>query len=356
MRRFICRLAARGDFPGALLATLLAAVPGLSMAPAVFAQAMVRADYLAVTENVPGSDIPVELMLVETKDGLYTAIGLRRPPGDGPFPIVLFASGNGGGGLEYIRNRTQNVSWTQEEFLRAGYAVAWLRYRTEVQQGYARGGLLERVSEQDRGALNRSPLDHEDVIAAIDFVKTLPYVDSQRVGYMGMSHGGEMGFKIASEYFGLRAIIASEPANIEYLARVPDAAPTELLTGDGALEQMTQAARASIDLPLARQRIGMLHTPIFVQGRDLDDLQGYFRLSYDLLREAGKDTQWQSYLHDVHGFVYVRRDASGEYRPDPVQRQGVADSIAWFDRYMKDDAAPRVTGGGVEFSQPFYND
>ena len=36
--------------------------------------------------------------LVETHDGLYTAIGLRVPEGDGPFPIMLFASGNGGEG------------------------------------------------------------------------------------------------------------------------------------------------------------------------------------------------------------------------------------------------------------------
>jgi dienelactone hydrolase len=329
---------------------------GLAMPTIGLAQPTAHAKYMSVTEPVPGSDTPVELMLIDTMDGLYTAIGLRKPPGDGPFPIVLFASGNGGGGMDYIRNMTQNASWTQEEFLRAGYAVAWLRYRTEVQQGYNIGGTLVRVGEQDRGVLNRSPLDHEDVIAAIEFVKTLPYIDSQRVGYMGMSHGGEMAFKIASEYFGLRTIIASEPANIEYLARAPSAGPPELLTGDGALEQMTQAARTSIDLPLARRRISMLHTPIFVQGRDLDDLQGYFKLSYDLLREAGKDAQWRTYVHDVHGFVYVRRDASGEYRPDPVQRQGVADSIEWFDRYMKDDTAARTTGSGIEYDQPFYND
>jgi dienelactone hydrolase len=334
---------------GALVAAPTWAQNGLQTTPT-------NNTYVAVTEAVRDSEFPVEIMLVDTKDGLYTAIGLRKPAGPGPFPIVLFTSGNGGGGIDYIRNFTQNASWTQEEFLRAGYAVAWLRYRTEVQLGYARGGELVRVGEQDRGVLNRSPLDHEDVIAVIDFVKTLPYVDPERVGYMGMSHGGEMAFKIASQYTGLRAIIASEPANIEYLARRPDAADPEILTGDGALETMTASARASVDLTLARRRIGMLHTPIFVQGRDLDDLQGLFKLSYDLLREAGKDAQWKTYLHEVHGFVYVRRGPDGAYTPDPVQRQAVADSLAWFDRYMKEDAAPRAVGGGVEYNQPFYND
>jgi dienelactone hydrolase len=312
--------------------------------------------YVAIPETVRDSNIPAEVILAPTMDGLYTAIGLRKPPGEGPFPIVLFARGNGGGGMEYIRDMLQNASWTQEEFLRAGYAVAWLRYRTEVQQGYNNGGALERVGNQDQGVLNRSPLDHEDVVAAIEFVKTLPYVDSDRVGYMGMSHGGEMAFKIASEYNGLRAIIASEPANVEYLARRPDAARRELLTGAGALERMTAQAREDVDLAIARQRIGMLHTPIFVQGRDLDDLQGIFKLSYDLLRESGKETEWKTYLHDVHGFVYVHRNSGGRYEPDPVQREAVADSIAWFDRYLKEDAAARATGSGIEYSQPFYND
>ena len=85
-----------------------------------------------VVEAVAGSDIPVRLMLVETVDGLYAPIGLRLPGGSGPFPLVLFASGNGGGGMAWVRRATQNRSWTQERFLARGYAVAWIRYRAEV--------------------------------------------------------------------------------------------------------------------------------------------------------------------------------------------------------------------------------
>jgi len=81
-----------------------------------------------MVEPVRGSDIPVQLMYVEMIDGVYVPIGLRTPPGPGPFPLVLFAYGNGGGGMTVVREFTQNVSFTQEQFLRAGYAVAWLRY------------------------------------------------------------------------------------------------------------------------------------------------------------------------------------------------------------------------------------
>src|SRR5262245_62679483 len=84
--------------------------------------------HVAMTEPVRGSDIPVHLMYVEMIDGVYSPIGLRTPAGQGPFPLVLFASGNGGGGMDVVREFTQNVRWAQEEFVQDGYAVAWMGY------------------------------------------------------------------------------------------------------------------------------------------------------------------------------------------------------------------------------------
>ncbi len=78
-----------------------------------------------------------------------------------------------------------------------------------------------------------------------------------------------------------------------------------------------------------------IKTPIFVQGRNSDELQGIFRVCYDLLVELGKDAKWATYEHNVHGFVYVGRNDRGVYDPDPVQIQAVGDSIAFFDNYMK---------------------
>src|SRR6266540_4073520 len=169
-----------------------------------------EAKHVVITEPVRDSDIPVDLMYVEMIDGLYAPIGLRKPHGGGPFPLVLFASGNGGGGMGVVRDFTQNRSWTQEQFLKAGYAVAWLRYRAEVDYAYDKIGKLIEDRRQNRQLLNRGPLEYEDVIAIIEYVKTLPDIDAKRIGYMGMSHGGEMAFKIASEYHGVRAIPAIE--------------------------------------------------------------------------------------------------------------------------------------------------
>ena len=105
-------------------------------------------EQVVVTEAVEGSDIPVHLMYVETMDGLYAPIGLRKPPGDGPFPIVLLASGNGGGGMGAVRDAVRNRGYIMDELLDAGYACAWLRYRTEVELGYHNGGKLVRDQRQ----------------------------------------------------------------------------------------------------------------------------------------------------------------------------------------------------------------
>lgn len=65
---------------------------------------------VVITEMVDGR--PVHLMLVETWDGLYAPIGLRKPDGEGPFPTVLLASGTGGEGMRWIRDAVRNRGYT----------------------------------------------------------------------------------------------------------------------------------------------------------------------------------------------------------------------------------------------------
>ena len=296
------------------------------------------------SEEIQGSEFPVAYHLIETDDGLYTPIGLRKPEGDGPYPIVLFASGNGGEGLDYVKDASHNRGWTLDQYLESGYAVAWLRYRAEVDVPVYDGEPRVGRGWSGRPRYDRAPLEYEDVITIIEYVKTLSYVDPERVGYLGMSHGGEMLMKIASEYQGLRAGIASEPASAVFLARHADTISpispleTEPETSEeyaSALEAAVSNLRDRIDHDVAMKRIRNINIPIVVHGRDRDHNQDVFRLSYELLREAGKNVEWKSYNHDDHGFVYVARDDDGVYRPDPIQREAVADSIAFFDRHMK---------------------
>jgi len=337
-------------FPFFLLAILIAAAStqaqesraNASIDPEhIFFTQTVKNPITEVVEPAKGSEIPLHLIYVETVDGMYAPIGLRKPPGNGPFPVVLFAHMNGGLGTQWIREWTQNGSWTLEQFLKAGYAVAWMRYRAEVEEGY--GIRLVEGKQEGRQIFNRGPLEYEDAISIVKFVKTLPYIDPDRVGFLGLSHGGEMLMKIASEYNGLRAGIACEPASIDYLARrpqprdpnVPPPPETMKVNTEEMQRKAVEELRGRIDLNVAMARINAVKMPIMVQGRDRDHHQDIFRLNYELLREAGKDVEWKSYDHDEHGFIFVKRNEKGVYAPDPVQLQIVKDSIAYFDRYMK---------------------
>ena len=113
---------------------------------------------IVLTETVNGHS--VNLMMIEVWDGLYVPVGVRKPDGDGPFPMVLLASGNGGEGMEWIRDSMRNRAYTVDKLVEAGFACAWTRYRTEVELGYNNGGKFIRDVRQGREMFNRSPLEY----------------------------------------------------------------------------------------------------------------------------------------------------------------------------------------------------
>lgn len=214
-----------------------------------------------------------------------------------------------------------------------------MRYRAEIDNVY--GPPIRESTRQGRQLFNRGPYEYDDAISIIKHVKTLPYINADRVGYLGLSHGGEMLFKIASEYHGLRCGIAVEPASGEYLAvgRRPPGSPqipeTRMDVTEAMLLAEKEETRKRIDMKVAMARINAIQTPIYVMGRTNDDNMPVFRLSYELARDAGKQVEWKTYSHPEHGFIFVRRNDKGVYQPDPVQTEIVKDSLAYFDRCLK---------------------
>ncbi|OFW05435.1 MAG: hypothetical protein A3I61_14570 [Acidobacteria bacterium RIFCSPLOWO2_02_FULL_68_18] len=336
--------------PAVLLALCVLTLPPVAAAQAppknytidpwhIFVPKPVPNPVTRVVEPIPESNLTAEIVFVEMNDGVYSPIAVMKPAGNGPFPIVLLAHMNGGRGTQWLREWLHYGNWTPEQLLKAGYAVAWMRYRAEVNNVY--GPPLRESTRQGRQLFNRGPFEYDDAISIVKFVKTLPYVDGNRVGYLGLSHGGEMAFKITSEYQGLRCAIAVEPAAGEYLGvgRRPPGSPEIPETRMEVTEEMLlgekEETRGRIDMAVAMPRVNAIQTPILVMGRTNDDNMPVFRLSYELAREAGKQVEWKTYEHREHGFVFVRRNEKGVYAPDPVQSQSVKDAIAYFDRCLK---------------------
>ena len=293
-----------------------------------------------LVEDVAGSARPAAYYLAESRDGLYVPYAVRTPTGEGQFPFVFLAYGNGGGGIGWLRQWVHARPYITERLLDAGYACGWGRYRTEVDLGFNRGGPLMVDGRQGMEVMNRSPLEFEDEVAILQHVRTHPQVDAGNLGHVGVSHAGEMLFKLAFRYPGmLRAGVASEPANHEFLGlRLGDAAPVNPQTGLRDIEEMQMQdpvwVRAHTNLVLARERIAPIDVPILVMGRDGDHLQGIFRVSYELLDEAGKDAEWVSWDHPLHGYLFPLA-ADGTSPPDQVQECAIDQVIAYLNRYMK---------------------
>jgi dienelactone hydrolase len=284
----------------------------------------------------PPSDVPagsaiVEERFVPTWDGLYAPIALRLPDAREPAPVVLLASGNGGGGLPEVREAVRNQGLVMDRLVAAGYACAWIRYRTEVELGYNLGGSLVRDVRAGGELFNRAPLEFEDELAIIEHLAADPAIDAARIALVGVSHAGEMILKLlAAPDHGVAVAVASEPASHEFLAlrRQPDEDVEHLRTPDVA------SVRARIDLEVAQPRVERIRTPVLVMGRDADPLQPVFRATYDLLSDAGADVRWTSYDHPEHGYVLPTRAADGTYADLAGSQRAIAEVIAYLDEVL----------------------
>lgn len=243
---------------------------------------------------------PVELHLVFTDDGLYVPAILRRPPGDGPHPAVIGLHGGSGGlGIAWLLDFVRNRGYVVERFLDAGYAVCFTEGRMETEEAYQ--------LEPNDATTPPIPavLDHHDVIATYEYLRELPGIDGDRIGFFGVSHGGELQMKVITELeSGPAALAPMEPAVIEYL---------ELrYHGERTFENLQFNDRFDderIHLGNAMDRIAAIDdsVPILVGGRDDDHLQGAFYKLYELLDRAGKRAEWVSWDHPDHAFHWGPR-------------------------------------------------
>jgi hypothetical protein len=281
-------------------------------------------------EPMPGSDSAAHYYLAETLDGLYTPYAVRLPAGDGPHPFVFVAYGNGGGGMDWLHDRVHRFRYVTDVLLEAGYACAWSRYRTEVELGYQTGGPLRTDVRQGMELMSRAPLEYEDEVAVLRHVAKLPAVDGDRLFHLGVSHAGEMLFKLLSQYPGLlRAGVAAEPASHELLTLKLDVQDDGGLRDIESLEMRSveRARRAIADPAEVSRRLDGVDIPVLVLGREQDELQGIFRLTYELLAAKRSDAEWRSWSHDVHGYIYPEGD------PDDVQQEALHVIVDFLDRH-----------------------
>jgi dienelactone hydrolase len=290
-----------------------------------------------ITRPVPGSEIPADYSFVLTRDEIYVPIAVRRPKGKGPFPVITMGRGDGRGGLPHVETQVARVAAMQDRMIDRGYVVAYINYRNEIPHLYGQIGrarnLADDVSGDDTRTLkSAATLDSDDLIAVFNYLKTLPFVDGNAVGAVGVSHGGEMILKAAAET-SIAAGVVIEGASHEFLS--VDTGPRAPRKGNELQYHDIEVVRKNADKARAMERIRRIRTPILHIGREHDHLQGIFELAHEWMMEAGKDSTWACFDHPDHGYPFIYGGPRGAYRPDPVQRQAFGLFMDYFDRHLK---------------------
>ena len=154
----------------------------------------------AQSQNV-SSPLPHETVFYRS-GSLRIEAYLYKPEGKGPFPVVIYNHGS-------RPAREQN----EMPFAYVGKMLAAIGYLVLVpeRRGYGKseGTPFSEEIGEDRGPryVARLYQEADDVIAAAEFVKTLPDADSSRVAVMGWSFGGIVSVFAASRSERFRVVV-----------------------------------------------------------------------------------------------------------------------------------------------------
>ncbi len=300
------------------------------------AEAIPSHGYVVATKAIKGSDIPGDYTFVLTRDEIYVPILVRKPKGNGPFSAITMGWGEGREGMKKVEQLTERLTQMQDRMIARGYVVVTVNYRNEIPYAYETSKPPQNLPDSisgDRRMLKSGPtLDHEDLIAIIRYLQTLPYIDKKAVGAMGVSHSGEMIMKASSEYT-FAAGVCIEPADHEFLT--VNTGPTAPRKDNEIQYNDIEVARKNANKAEAMERIQRIHTPILIFGRETDHQQGIFKLTYEWMKEAGKDVQWASFDHPVHGYVFIMNQPDGSYKPDEIQQKTFQIFMDYFDKHLK---------------------
>ena len=155
-----------------------------------------------------------------------------KPEGAGPFPVVIYNHGSRSG----HEREERPFAYVGAMLTRSGYLVV-----VPERRGYGKsdGPTFDETVGEDHGPrfVARVQQETDDMLAAVEFVKALPYADTHRMGVMGWSFGGIVSVFAASRSTAFRAVVDQAGAALTW-----DRSP--------AMQAALKEAAGKIQIPL----------------------------------------------------------------------------------------------------------
>ena len=134
--------------------------------------------------EIYGLEAPEKLTL-RGRDGQFLHASILKPPDFDPagkYPVLIYVYA--GPGAQVVRNYWRGTIGLWEQMMaRMGYII----FKVDGRGSASRG---RKFSRQVYGQLGEKEL--EDQLAGVDYLRSLPFVDSGRIGIWGWSYGGYM--------------------------------------------------------------------------------------------------------------------------------------------------------------------
>jgi len=213
-------------------------------------------------------------------------------------------------------NGQDSNAWNfeRELFAANGYIVVNVNYRGSN----GRGSAYQKAIFADWG--NKEVVD---LLAAMDYVQTLDYVDSSRLGIGGWSYGGILtNYTIASDG-RFKAAISGAGSSNQISMYGTDMYITQY---ENELGPPWKNQDLWIKLSYPFFHADRIHTPTLFMGGEKDfnvPVLGGEQM-YQALRSLGVDSELVIYPNQFHGITVP------SYKKDRLERY-----LAWYDKYLK---------------------
>lgn len=269
---------------------------------------------------------PLEQRYIKTGDGLYVAAALRKPRGSGPFPaMILFHGSPGGRGMDQLVNwslgKCGGPVW--ERLLQEGFVVVVGDYRGSLPK-------MEGPATAPPPLATPANAMASDALAILEYVRTLPFVDKDRIGLYGVSLGGDVVLHVAARS-GVRAVVLGAPAARNFVG-------AERYAGGERKDDYSNEPALPFDAAIAQANIAPLQNETLLLVGTKDALLPLTKTVYEQLAAAGKKAQLHIYRNGYHDFPMGPQCHDPVRFPQPfidATRQSLEQTMAWLKRVMR---------------------